>query len=492
MSDKKEEPKKAESGSSAAAGTVGTASTSSATTVRVLAPSSSLGPTPIGPRHAALSSGGVLTAGPLSGPLTGVVRLRTPHPHDVLCGRGGSINSHPGNIRFREWVKVRKQAYNLATTKVSKARMCREVFNLVRGLNPPGRFLQRMDDSGITGGCWWMEINEQKALAKTSQALREGAPRIREMHKTETTPPPPPLERKRSNSRGTKRKAAVKEPPAKRAKRGSISGPKEPKHDINNEIHHPGNVFQMTPTSSSVARTGMPQLPFYDSFARPPILSESEGNKNQKQAEGEDATLPENTGKISASVTPATDFNDFTPSLAPVSPLFMSPIGNGSIPPEMNPPALSLGDVPSPGLANLPSLEGRRMKRSHSLENHELEGGTIEFQDPFKDESHILSGRALRSPRPGDSECNHRPSNRDGENRADSSNRSVSEKKVHNIIENDHDDLNNDGSSLAQKNGANCFCLCGTPGNHCICSDLADHLLHRSDGWDELNLISEC
>ena len=92
-----------------------------------------------------------------------------------LCGRGGSINSHPGNITFREWVYKRKTQYNLANSKRDKTAVVNDVLSLVRGLNPPGRFLQK-HNSG------WIEIDDAKAMAKISQALREGAPAMRAAH----------------------------------------------------------------------------------------------------------------------------------------------------------------------------------------------------------------------------------------------------------------------------------------------------------------------
>jgi len=111
-------------------------------------------------------------------------RIRTPHEHDVLSGRGGGINSHPGNKTFREWVKERKQLYNLAPSKAEKARVAKEVIGMVEMLIPPGRFLQKESSSGLIGGMgsWWVEVDETKAMAKTSQALREGAPHIRAAH----------------------------------------------------------------------------------------------------------------------------------------------------------------------------------------------------------------------------------------------------------------------------------------------------------------------
>lgn len=110
-------------------------------------------------------------------------RIRTPHPHDVLSGRGGSVNNHSGNVQFRKWVHVRKTDYNLAPSKVEKARVAQDIIALVRGQNPPGRFLQKDTSAGI--GNWWIELDEDRVIAKTSQALREGAPNIRAAHQQE-------------------------------------------------------------------------------------------------------------------------------------------------------------------------------------------------------------------------------------------------------------------------------------------------------------------
>lgn len=114
----------------------------------------------------------------------GTLRIRKPHPHDVLSGRGGGINSHPGNKVFREWVRVRKEAYNLAATKAEKAEVAHQVMNLVRNQQPPGRFLQR-DPNSSTSSSLWVELDGNRVLAKTSQALREGAPQIRAAHREE-------------------------------------------------------------------------------------------------------------------------------------------------------------------------------------------------------------------------------------------------------------------------------------------------------------------
>jgi hypothetical protein len=110
---------------------------------------------------------------------TSLRRFRTPSPHDVLSGRGGSVNAHPGNCQFRDWVAVRKEDYNLARTKQAKADICRAVVAQVLALG--GRFLTKETPNSP----WWIEQDDERVMAKTSQALREGAPKIREAHKEE-------------------------------------------------------------------------------------------------------------------------------------------------------------------------------------------------------------------------------------------------------------------------------------------------------------------
>lgn len=116
---------------------------------------------------------------------TVIRRIRTPNPQDVLSGRGGGINSHKGNKVFRQWVSQRKEEYNLAQNKKEKIAVAMQVVRQVQQQVPvPGRFLQRDPTAvGGSGGQWWVEIDEAKALAKTTQALREGAPKIRQEHR---------------------------------------------------------------------------------------------------------------------------------------------------------------------------------------------------------------------------------------------------------------------------------------------------------------------
>ena len=92
-------------------------------------------------------------------------------PQDVLCGRGGKINNHPGNCEFRELIKSQQEVYLKAKKRV-KPNLTASIIESIRSRK--GRFLKKDD---ATGG--YYEISDTKAREKVAQALREGAPRIR-------------------------------------------------------------------------------------------------------------------------------------------------------------------------------------------------------------------------------------------------------------------------------------------------------------------------
>lgn len=86
--------------------------------------------------------------------------------NDVLCGRGGGTNSQMGNRRFRALVRDFQPTYLMAKRR-EKPKMARSVVLIVR--NRGGRFLRQDDTDGRL-----YEVGDEKAEAKTSQALREG------------------------------------------------------------------------------------------------------------------------------------------------------------------------------------------------------------------------------------------------------------------------------------------------------------------------------
>jgi len=92
----------------------------------------------------------------------------------VLCGRGGGSQNHLGNKEYRAVITANKVRYIEAGRNV-KSLLVDSIVNAVRLQNPPGRFLEKDDDTGL-----WYDIGDRRAFAKTSQAVREGAPKIRE------------------------------------------------------------------------------------------------------------------------------------------------------------------------------------------------------------------------------------------------------------------------------------------------------------------------
>lgn len=96
-----------------------------------------------------------------------------PEVNDVLCGRGGSINTHPGNEKFRKLIEKNKRVYLTARFKKDKRLITDSVIEDISSRG--GRFLNKDTKSGL-----WFEVSEEKARDKTSQALRENAPKYRE------------------------------------------------------------------------------------------------------------------------------------------------------------------------------------------------------------------------------------------------------------------------------------------------------------------------
>lgn len=98
--------------------------------------------------------------------------IENPHDHDVLSGRGNFVNYHAGNEFFRALVRKYKRAY-VACPKPQKGNFSRLIVDEIKLRNPPGRFLKQDPSTKF-----WYDIGDKKALDKTRQALREGAPDI--------------------------------------------------------------------------------------------------------------------------------------------------------------------------------------------------------------------------------------------------------------------------------------------------------------------------
>jgi len=105
-------------------------------------------------------------------PPRGIGPVTELNTNDVLCGRGGRINAHPGNVRFRDIVQERKKEYLAKTTKkLAKAHIAANIVHGIRDLG--GRFLKEEADG-------WYDIGDAKAIKKVGQALREDAVEVRQ------------------------------------------------------------------------------------------------------------------------------------------------------------------------------------------------------------------------------------------------------------------------------------------------------------------------
>ena len=106
---------------------------------------------------------------------------------DVLLGRGGAINRHPGNQRFRALVAKHKPAFAQTKVRRDKRAIAKCIVNEIHNLQPPGRFLtadgssdvtDRLDDDGVVlhppiTSKVWVRVDADKALSKVMHRLRD-------------------------------------------------------------------------------------------------------------------------------------------------------------------------------------------------------------------------------------------------------------------------------------------------------------------------------
>jgi hypothetical protein len=90
--------------------------------------------------------------------------------------------THPGLIDRSALVRKHKVAY-VACPKPQKGKFSQLIYDEIQSRNPPGRFLKQHPTTKL-----WHVIGEKKALDKTRQALREGAPDIQKELVVENSP----------------------------------------------------------------------------------------------------------------------------------------------------------------------------------------------------------------------------------------------------------------------------------------------------------------
>ena len=105
---------------------------------------------------------------------------------DVICGRGGHVISHPGNVKFRALVEQFKAGY-VQASRYAKAEITADVVRLWRTQTPPGRFLI-MTYPAKGDASTWHDIGDKGAFKKVAQCLRERNPRSDHAAKTAAGP----------------------------------------------------------------------------------------------------------------------------------------------------------------------------------------------------------------------------------------------------------------------------------------------------------------
>jgi len=90
-----------------------------------------------------------------------------PKDEDVLFGRGGRTNHHPGNKRLRQIVNKYRDTYYRAK-KLDKPKVSKLIVNALRSAFPPGRFLRMNEETKL-----WEDVGDKRAAEKVSQRLRE-------------------------------------------------------------------------------------------------------------------------------------------------------------------------------------------------------------------------------------------------------------------------------------------------------------------------------
>jgi hypothetical protein len=105
------------------------------------------------------------------------IRVDKPNDCDILCGRGGLSNIHPGNSWYRNLVRINRPYYR-NSPKHGKILIAKAIVNYVFAQRPPCRFLER---SRKNGEDQWCTVNWKRSVDKTSQALRERENNIEDM-----------------------------------------------------------------------------------------------------------------------------------------------------------------------------------------------------------------------------------------------------------------------------------------------------------------------
>lgn len=115
--------------------------------------------------------------------------IEDPTEYDVLCGNDKAFTDHPGNLLFREQIKIQTSAYQRAQTKQDKMKITRHIVSTLR-TKYQSRFLKPKNG-------YFLEVNDIAARDKISHALRFA---VQQLEKREQCERPQQCEREISGS----------------------------------------------------------------------------------------------------------------------------------------------------------------------------------------------------------------------------------------------------------------------------------------------------
>jgi hypothetical protein len=202
---------------------------------------------------------------------------------DVLSGRGGGTNVHPGNRNFRDLINLHRRAY-LKARKNDKPAISRAIVRAIRDNN--GKFLKKDEKSGL-----WFEIGDDAAREKTSQALRQRAPEMRKLL----------FDTEREEAR-----AAVEEQMRQQQRMLMGMNPNQQQQQQQMEmVVGPNGMPQMAPTLVGGVPMGMPGMPpggvGPGMFPNPALFVMSNNNNNggkQNGANSNNNTMPQQPNNL--------------------------------------------------------------------------------------------------------------------------------------------------------------------------------------------------
>lgn len=90
----------------------------------------------------------------------------SPGEYDVICARGNIAKSHSGNVFYQSIIEDTAPRYGSSEGKLSKSIIVSAIIDTIRRLSPRGGFVK-------PAGGKWIEIGNQNAREKVSQALRD-------------------------------------------------------------------------------------------------------------------------------------------------------------------------------------------------------------------------------------------------------------------------------------------------------------------------------